>query len=233
MCFISAHLHFPTAGTGHKPRGVIDMTTDPKTDPKTLYASLAAGDLLKVPFRPPLTKEGTTFLMTVLRVDDQGGIYLSRFSSDHPASTANARCNPFRWSDETDTLVDCDGEVPFWYTTKVALEHGGAKEAAAQYAAVPRAEHLRHQISGADSEAFKDGPNAKVISAINLNGEAGNLLDRTSLVFDVLGIPHTPEQLLGVAFHLFLQIQPGLRVTLVPLGLDSDDPSAKDNPPTH
>ncbi len=203
------------------------------TDSKTLFSSLAAGDMLMVPIKPPLIKQEATHFVTVLRVDDQGGLYLSRFSDDHPVSAAQASCNPFRWSDEKGTLVDCDGDVPRWYTTDISLERGGAKKAAAEYADVPRAEHSRHQLTRADIEAFESDPRFRVIAGISQNGEAGNPPNQLSLVLDLMGIAHTKEQLVGVAWHLLRsQAKSDLHIALISLG-DIIGDAAEDNPPKH
>ncbi len=203
-------------------------------DPKTLFISLVAGDMLMVPIRPPLIdkkeKERTCFV-TVLRVDDQGGLYLSRFSDDHPVSVANAPCNPFRWSDDKGTLVDCDGDVPRWYTIDIALERGGAKKAALEYATVPRAEHLRHQLTRADMEAFENDPRFRTIAGISANGEVGNPANQLSLVLDLMGVAHTKEQLVGVAWHLLRTVaKSDVQIALISIGDIVGDP-AEGNPP--
>lgn len=221
------------AGTGHKPGEVI-VTTDSKIDPKTQYVSITAGDLLMVPLGPPCIEEEATFHVTVLRIDSQGGIYLSRLSKGNAVSVPNTVCNPFRWSDEKGALVDCDDDVPFWYNTEIVRVRGGAQAAAAQYAAIPRVELVSCQVTEADHGAFMDNPLAALITGINQNGEAGSLLDRTSLVLDVLGIPHSQGQLLGLTYHLFQQIRGSIRVTVVPVDLGSSDSSAEGrNPLTH
>ena len=46
------------------------------TDPKTLFLSLSAGDMLMVPVKLPLIGVDKTFFMAVLRVD-QGDIFRS------------------------------------------------------------------------------------------------------------------------------------------------------------
>lgn len=188
------------------------------TNPKTLFSSLAAGDMLMVPVKPPLVDTETLFFVTVLRVDDLGRVYLSQPSKDRPVSAANALCNPFHWSDDEDTLVDCDGDVPCWYTPDILLERGGAKQAAAQYAAVPRAEHLRHQFTEADWEAFKSDPRFQMIAGISQNGEAGNPAHQLSLALDLMGVAHTKEQLVGVAWHLLRsQAQSGMQIAVISL----------------
>ena len=203
------------------------------TDPKTLFSSLAAGDMLMVPIRPPLIdkkEKEKTYFVTVLRVDDQGGLYLARFSDDHPVSAANAPCNPFRWSDDKGTLVDCDGDVPRWYTVDISLERGGAKKAAAEYAAVPRAEHLRHQLARADMEAFESDPRFRTIAGISANGEVGNPANQLSLVLDLMGVYHTKEQLVGVAWHLLRSTaKSDVQIALISIG-DIVDDSAEGNP---
>lgn len=170
--------------------------------------------------------------MTVLRVDDQGGLYLSRFSDAHPVPTANAPCNPFRWSDDKGTLVDCDGDVPRWYTTDISLERGGAKKAAAEYADVPRAEHLRHKITEADMRAFQNDPRYQQIMGISNNGEAGNPASQLSLVLDVMGVAHTKEQLVGVAWHLLRTVaKSDVQIALILLDLGTAADSAEGNQP--
>lgn len=203
------------------------------TDPKTLFSSLAAGDMLMVPVKPPLTQKEAMFFVTVLRVDDQGGLYLSRLSDNHPVSVANAPCNPFRWSDDKGTLVDCDGDVPRWYSVDISLERGGAKEAAAEYAAVPRAEHLRHELTRADMEAFESDPRFRMIAGISQNGEAGNPAHQLSLALDLMGVAHTKEQFVGVAWHLLRSTaKSDLQIALISIG-DILGDSTEDNPPKH
>jgi hypothetical protein len=205
------------------------------TDPKTLFTSLAAGDMLMVPIRSPLIdKKEKTCLVTVLRVDDQGGLYLSRFSDDHPVPTANAPYNPYSWSDDSGTLVDCDGDVPRWYTTDITLERGGAKKAAAEYADVPRTEHLRHELTEADMKAFRSDPRYQMISGISQNGEAGNPANQLSLVLDLMGVAHTKEQLVGVAWHLLHTVaKSDVQIALISLDSGSIADAAEGNPPNH
>lgn len=202
------------------------------TAPKTLFSSLTAGDMLMVPIRPPLIEKEAMFFVTVLRVDDQGGLYLSRFSDDHPVSTANARCNPYHWSDDKGVLVDCDGDVPDWYTIDISLERGGAKKAAAEYACVPRAEHLRHKITEADMKAFESDPRFRTITGISQNGEAGNPAQQLSLVLDLMGVDHNKEQLVGAAWHLLRTVaKSDVQIALISLDLGSVTEPAEGNPP--
>lgn len=202
------------------------------TSPKTLFSSLVAGDLLMVPIRPPLVPTETTFFAAVLRVDDKGRLYLSRFSEHHPVSLPNVSCNPFRWSDDKGALVDCDGEVPRWYTVDISVERRGAEKAAAEYDRVPRFEHLRHQFTKADLEGFMKDPRFALISGIGTNGEAGNPAHQMSLVLDVMGVHCTKEQLVGIAWHLFrTQVKSDTQIALISLGADNDADPAESNLP--
>ena len=203
------------------------------TDPKTLFLSLAAGDMLMVPVKSPLMAMDETFFVTVLRVD-QGDIFLSKLSDNRPVSVANALCNPFRFSDSKNALIDRDGDVPRWYTIDISLERGGAQKAAAEYAQVPRAEHLRYRLTEAEMNAFKSDPRFPLIAGIVQNGEAGNQADQMSLVLDLMGIVYTKEALAGVTWHLLRsQAKFDVQIALISLDLGTAGDSAASDLPKH
>ncbi len=178
------------------------------TSPKKLFTSLSAGDLLIVPFKPdPSADEATMFQVTVLRVGDQGEVFLSFPSTELPISAPDVRCNPFIWSHKDNVLVDCDGDVPPWYSEEITHERGGAQDAAAEYAAVPREEQLRHHLNQGDVDGFKNGPLFPAIAGIIRNGEVNYSPDQLSLALDLLGVEHTKQQLVGLSWLLFLSGQ--------------------------
>lgn len=208
------------------------------TKPKDLFTSLAAGDMLEVttgsPF--PNMKEKITLLVAVLRVDNKGGIYLSQCATGQPVSVPDLY-SPFRWSDQNDALIDGDGDVPGWYSHaegNISLEPGGAMEAAAEYAKVPRAENVSHKITFEDLEAYKDDPLWKMISGICQNGEAGNSPNQLSLVLDLMGVNYDRKQLIGLCWFLLHRdalSRPAPVVVVSNLGVTP--PPSKGNPLKH
>lgn len=198
-----------------------------RKDPEVLFHSLTAGDELVIPISPPAVHQTIILSAAVLRVDDQGRIYLSKPTDDRPTATAFAACNPFRWSTEKGALVDCDGDVPRWYNTDIMLERGGAKQAAAEYALVPRSEDVSHTLTDADLEAFKASPKMKLIAGIARNGDVDNPTDQLSLVLDVLGITYTNELLIGLDWLRHCTGQTSHLIAVIPIsvGTDSDPDS--------
>jgi hypothetical protein len=208
------------------------------TSLKSLFSSLVAGDLLKVYVTPPLIEVATMFNVTVLRVDDEGGLHLSQISHDKPVSVPLTTRNPFHWSDDKGALVDRDGDVPRWYSDNITLDHLGARRAAAEYAAVPRAEHTRHTLQEGDMSAlmdsFRNDPRYSKIEGIVNNGEAGSPPDQLSLVLDVMGVDHTQEQLVGLSWFLLLLVslaQRAFQLTPILINLGDNTKSAEDGHP--
>lgn len=171
---------------------------------KVLFSSLVAGDLLRMSLRPPLFEAETVYMVSVLRVDDNG-LYLSRLSHDSPVSLPDGSCNPFFWSDEKGVLVDSTGIVPDWYTSDMLIIHGGAKDAAARYATLPRAEQLPCQLTEmemtAAMEKFVTDPRHRIITDIVLGDEADSLADQVALVLSVMGVILTKDQFIGLLWH--------------------------------
>lgn len=173
---------------------------------KALFPSLVAGDLLRMPGHSSLSDAGTTLVVSVLRVDEHGGLYLSRPSVNDPVSLVDGAHSPFRWSDEKGALVDRHNTVPDWYTEaeNILFESGGAKEAAARYAKIPRAEQLPCQLEEIEDAMgyFMVDSRYQVIADIVLGGEADDQAEQIALVLSVMGITLTDEQFVGLVWYL-------------------------------
>lgn len=172
-------------------------------DLKALFSSLVAGDLLRMSLRPPLFEAETVYMVSVLRVDDNG-LYLSRLSEDGPISLADGPNNPYRWSDEKEALVDKTGTVSDWYTKDILIERGGAKDAAVRYATIPRVEQLPCRLTEieAAAEKFMTDPRHRIIADIVLGDEGDDQADQIALVLSVMGVTLTEEQFVGLVWYL-------------------------------
>ncbi len=171
-------------------------------DPKSLFSSLAAGDLLMVPITLPQSKQSLTVFSAVLRVGDEGELYLGRLSEHHPDARPES-CNPYRWSDDKGALVDADGDVPRWYTVNIQLERRGALKVAQTYSTVPRIGEFRHPYNDGEFKRFLEkDPRHAILEGIAVNGEAGSPAIQLSLALDVMGIPHDKEHAIGLGYFI-------------------------------
>lgn len=195
------------------------------TSVKALLKSLKPGDMLIIPTALPVSGEPIVCFSAVLRVGEDGEFYISSPSEHRPQAIAN-EYNPLHWSDSKGALVDCDDDVPRWYSVDIQLERGGADAVAAEYAAVPRADLLKHKIEDSDMESFiKKDPRYRQISGVVHNGEAGSSLDQLSLTLDLMGVAHTKEQLVGLGcflqqWHAQRSVRHGLMIAAVQVGGD-------------
>lgn len=172
------------------------------TDLKTLLTSLTPGDLLMIPITLPESKQSLTAFAAVLRIGDDGELYLGRLSEHHPDPRPDGG-NPYRWSDDKGALIDAEGDVPRWYTVNLQLERRGALKAAQTYASVPRLGEARHPITDADFKRFMEkDPRHAVLEGIVVNGEAGSPATQLSLALDVMGVPHNQEQASGLGYFI-------------------------------
>lgn len=174
--------------------------------PRELFTTLKAGDLLMIPISLPSDKgKQTTSFVSVLRVGDDGELYLSYPNKDRALPHAYRGCNPFRWDPKKAILVDKDGDVPKWYSVDITLERGGAEKQAAKYATVPRLESMKPEHAF-DSAAFEDflqkDPRCAQLDGIVRNGEAGQATWQLALALDVMGVTYTREQLVGLAYFI-------------------------------
>ncbi len=172
------------------------------TEPKPLFASLTPGDLLMVPVTLPQSKAQMTVFTAVLRIGEEGEIYLGRLSEHHPDAHPDGG-NPYRWSDDKGALVDKDGDVPRWYSVNIQLERRGALKAAQAYATVPRLGEFRHPFDDDEFKRFmeKDSRHA-ILDGIVANGEAGSTGIQLSLALDAMGVAHDKEQAVGLSYFI-------------------------------
>lgn len=187
--------------------------------PKDLFSSLAVGDLLMIPGERRETGEMLPALSVVLRFGDGGTIYLSWPTEERPDTQPDPR-NPYCWSDDQDALIDCDGEVPPWYSVDIQCEHRGALKEVDSYNAVPRLKHLQHPLGDSELRHFRDHDTRfPILHGITANGEAGPPMHQLELALSVMGVAVDKEQMIGLScFMKQLMAQSRARTALLGFG---------------
>ncbi|TXG79571.1 MAG: hypothetical protein E6R14_10765 [Thermomicrobiales bacterium] len=170
--------------------------------PQELFTGLQIGDLLMVPVTLPKSKEQLTAFAAVLRIGDEGEFYLGRLSEHRPDPRPDS-CNPYRWSADKGALIDCDGDVPRWYSVDIQRERHGALKVAQAYTAVPRLDEFRHPFNDGEFKRFMEkDPRHAILEGIAVNGEAGSVGIQLSLALDAMGVAHDKEQAIGLAYFM-------------------------------
>jgi hypothetical protein len=170
--------------------------------PQELFTGLQPGDLIMAPITLPQPKKQMTVFAAVLRIGEEGEIYLGRLSEHRPDPRPDDN-NPYRWSAEKGALVDNDGDVPRWYSVDIQLERRGAHKVAEAYAAVPRQDRFRHPFNDGEFKRFMaQDPRHATLEGIAVNGEAGSVGIQLSLALDAMGVPHDKEQAIGLSYFM-------------------------------
>ncbi len=163
---------------------------------RDLFASVKAGDLLIIPH------ENTVIYSVVLRRDG-AKIFLSCPHEDMDDLHTHT-ANPIRWDYQMETLLDDEGDIPWWYAGDVSLERGGASKEAHAYAQIPREENVQTRVTELDRQTCdKDGV-SKVLEGLLRNKEASSPEGLISLALDVLGVKHNGVQLYGITLVVAL-----------------------------
>lgn len=127
-----------------------------------LMKSLHVGDVLSIPM-PHL---GTTLKSVILRIDE-GGFYPS-----WPQEKIFVSCplvfSPYRWSDEEHAVVDCDNEVPPWYSRDVTVEQNANLVTPAEYERILRKKDVRIHVSNEELKAFYERHSSKFLNDVQL-----------------------------------------------------------------
>lgn len=178
-------------------------------DFKDLFVSLQPGAIVTVSLHPQ--EEEPTMVATVcsvlLRVEREKGfiqLYFSQFSGNEPLSKPD-NSNPFVWDESRKTLIDCYGDVPFWYKEEWSVERTGGERAVEEYRRVPRLKHLNcnpEELKAKISEYCSSAEGLELsrkISAILGNGEAGDTLTQVALVLQTCGIVVSPKNIMAVS----------------------------------
>ena len=176
--------------------------------PDKFFTRLQAGDLLVIPDHCSLNKKrGSAVLFSVvLRVDAEGGLYLSYPFEHRPRAMTYGSDNPFQWDPVKKVLLDKHGRVPTWYSSDIKYDPGGAKKEAEIYARVPRLENLnkQHQITGTDVlDLISQQPDlVAVIEGIVANGEAGRPESQLLLALEMMGVEFSRDQAVRLAYFM-------------------------------
>lgn len=165
-----------------------------------LFAQLEAGDGLCV---TTINDTGATEVIQVSVLRREGdNLYLAPGRRDGQWGMQPLLQGPFAFDEETGFVYDRDGNIAEWLVyDNLQYEKAVALDAAERYAQIPRLEHVTVTLDNAILEEM-DTQIYHVLAAIIAHGEAGSLDTQLSLTLDMIGLPHTAEQLGALLFFL-------------------------------
>lgn len=166
-----------------------------------LFTSLNPGDVLTIPFA--LNKDDTPefFFSAVLRLGENGGMYVSSPNLANPTGTPSGH-NPIYWDSANSAFVDQEGEVVGWSSTDITVERGEAMDIVEEYEKIPRVEEARLDITEEIARDFLHSPDCPIIASVVRNNEAGNPSQQLSLILDYLGLEHSIHELAALQYYI-------------------------------
>lgn len=170
---------------------------------------LRAGDLFEYPGSVVSEDLGVnTYYVAVLRVEKDGGAYLSLpWTGKRPTLRPDTPNNPYRVTTMGE-LASRHGVPSVWFSR---AEHRplAAQAVVREYEKVPRVDSVRRDVTlhaGVEAvDTLMHGSLYPILVGIVRNGEAGSPMERLSLALKVIGLGFTAEQLVLLSVYQELE----------------------------